>query len=150
MEAFRRLGARELYYSGVGLLEALWKVAKVIGGSEEELSRIEEGVTAIRGTMKLAPATGEAVRAAMRMYKLGRRDLVDDLLYSIAASGGLRLLTAGGELIRFVEGHGLPRQRAMPRGSLTFLPPRAKFAPSQVGLGKGSAPSDGGPNGGPG
>ena len=113
MEAFRRLGARELYYSEVGLLEALWKVVKVIGGSEEELSRIEEGVAAIRETMKPAPATGEAVRAAIRMYKLGHRDLVDDLLYSIAASGGLRLLTVDEELVRFVEGRGLPREHVL-------------------------------------
>ena len=86
---------------------------KVIGGSEEELSRIEEGVTAIKETVKQAPITGEAVRTAIRMYRMGHRDLIDDLLYSIAASGGLRLITVDEELVRFVEDHGLPRGHVM-------------------------------------
>lgn len=63
--------------------------------------------------MKQAPITGEAVRGAIRMYRMGHRDLVDDPLFSIAASGGLRLLTLDEELVRFMEDHGLPREHVM-------------------------------------
>ncbi|MMZ71798.1 hypothetical protein D1872_354100 [compost metagenome] len=60
--------------------------------------------------MNHAPIDGKAVENAVYMYKLGHRDLVDNLLYSIALSRGLRLLTVDGELEAFIEEHGLPRQ----------------------------------------
>ena len=37
--------------------------------------------------MRLVPAAGEAMRTAALMYRLGYWGVVDDLLYSIAASG---------------------------------------------------------------
>ncbi|MCE4613471.1 MAG: PIN domain-containing protein [Desulfurococcales archaeon] len=109
MRAFRKLGRYELYYSDLSILEALWKILKVVRGLDEEVSRIEEGVTAIKETMKHAPVDGEAVRSAIRMYMMGHRDMIDNLLLSIAASRGLKLLTVDEDLIDFAKRHGLAR-----------------------------------------
>ena len=110
MEAFHRLHAHTLYYSDLSILEALWKIVKTIRGLREEIDRIVEGVEAIRRTMEHAPVSGKAVEQAIKMYKLGHRDIIDNLLYSIAASGDMKLLTVDEELVRFIEEHSLPRK----------------------------------------
>ncbi len=107
MRAFHKLSSYKLYYSDLSLLEALWKIVKVNRGTKEELARIEEGVRAIRETMNYAPIDEGAVKIAAHMYRLGHRDLIDDLLYAIALSSNLRLLTVDEELARFVRKHGL-------------------------------------------
>ncbi len=86
----------------------------MIRGSPDEISRIKEGVTAIRETMKHAPVTGEAVENAIRMYMLGHKDMIDNLLLSIAAMMNLRLLTVDRELAEFARRHGLGGNIAAP------------------------------------
>ena len=111
MRAFHKLGPYELYYNDISILEALWKIVKVVRGSEEEFSRIREGIIAIRETLNYVPLDEKAVENAMRMYKLGHRDMIDNLLYSIAMSKGLRLLTVDEDLVSFVEKRNLARDR---------------------------------------
>ena len=106
MKAFQKLKSCELYYSDISVLEALWKIVKVIKGSEEELSRIEEGIKAMRETMKHASIDEQAIKSAMQMCRLGHRDMIDNLLYSIATSKNLRLLTVDEDLINFIKRHG--------------------------------------------
>ena len=109
MRAFQRLGSYELYYNDISVLEALWKIVKVIKGTRKELQRIKEGVIAIKKTMKYAPISGEVVEKAIHMYKLGHKDMIDNLLYSTAIVNKLKLLTVDRELIEFVEKHDLVR-----------------------------------------
>ena len=105
MEAFHKLGFYELYYSDISLLEALWKIVKTIRVSEEEITRIKEGIRALRSTAKHVSIEEEAVENAINMYKLGHRDMIDNLLYSIAKTGKLKLLTVDKSLIEFIEKH---------------------------------------------
>lgn len=109
MKAFQKLDSYELYYNDVSILEALWKIIKVIEGTEEQLSRIEEGIRAIRSTMKHALLDEEAVKNAIQMYKLGHRDIIDNLLYSIATTKKLKLLTVDDDLVKFIKKHGLAK-----------------------------------------
>ena len=109
MRTFCKLSSYELYYNDVSVLEALWKIVKVVKGVEEELSRIVEGITAIRETMKYAAIDGKAVENAVYMYKLGHKDMVDNLLYSVAVSRNLKLLTIDKDLVEFLEKHSLAR-----------------------------------------
>ncbi len=109
MRAFQRLGSYELYYNDISILEALWKIVKVIKGTRKELQRIKEGVIAIKETMKYAPINEEVVEKAIHMYKLGHKDMIDNLLYSTAIVNKLKLLTVDRELVEFVEKHNLAR-----------------------------------------
>jgi len=110
MEAFHKLGFYELYYSDISLLEALWKIVKTIRGSEEEITRIKEGIRALRSTAKHVNVEEEAVENAINMYKLGHRDMIDNLLYSIAKTEKLKLLTTDKNLIEFIEKHKHPKE----------------------------------------
>ena len=121
MNAFQRLYAHTLYYNDISILEALWKIVKVIKGERSEIERILEGIIAIRNTMEYAPINEKAIENSISMYKLGHRDMIDNLLYSIALSEGLRLLTVDKELINFIEKHGLPRQYILTPKELTQI-----------------------------
>ena len=123
MEAFERLGFYTLHYSELSLLEASWKIVKVIKGSEEEISRVIEGVKAIRNTMNSVSIDEESFECAIKMYKLGHKDMIDNLLYSMAIAKKLRLLTVDKELIEFVRRHGLPRERIVTPEELSRPPP---------------------------
>ena len=105
MEAFHKLSLYELYYSDISLLEALWKIAKTIKGSKEETARIKEGIKALRSTAKQVNIEEKAVENTINMYKLGHKDMIDNLLYSTAKTGKLKLLTVDKSLIKFIEKH---------------------------------------------
>lgn len=107
MKAFHKLSSYELYYNDISILEALWKIVKIVKGTREELSRIEEGVTAIRETMRYASIDGKTIENAMYMYRLGHKDMIDNLLYSIAISKKLKFLTVDSDLTKFVKKHNL-------------------------------------------
>ena len=109
MRAFQKLGSYELYYNDISLLEALWKIVKVIEGTEKQISRIKEGIRAIEDTMIHVSIDGASIENAIYMYKLGHKDMVDNILYSIALSKNLKLLTVDKELIEFVNKHDLAR-----------------------------------------
>ncbi len=108
IKAFLKLKGYELYYSDLSILEALWKIIKKIKGTKEEVDRVKEGIVAIRETMKKSVINEEAAQKAMEMYLLGHKDMVDNLLYSIALTQGLKLLTVDTRLLRFVKGKKLP------------------------------------------
>ena len=109
MKVFKKLGEYELYYNDLSILEALWKIVKKIKGTKEEIQRITEGIKAINDTMKHANINEKAVRNAIKMYQLGHRDLIDNLLYSTALYNKIKLLTIDIKLIQFIEKHKLPR-----------------------------------------
>ena len=112
MKAFHKLSFYNLYYNDLSLLEALWKIVKIIKTSDQ-VSRVTEGVRAIRDSMKYAPLDEKAVENAIYMNRLGHKDMIDNLLYSIAVSRRLKLLTVDDTLIEFVEEHKLAREYIM-------------------------------------
>ncbi len=109
MKIFHKLKSYEIHYNEISILEALWKIVKEIKGEEEEISRIMDGIKAIRETIKHTPIDDKAVSNAILMYQLGHRDMIDNLLYSIALSRKLTLLTVDKKLIEFVKEHNLPK-----------------------------------------
>jgi len=109
MDVFPKLRNYIIYYNEIGIIEALWRIVKVVG-NKGDLKVVLDGIDAIRNTFEYAYIDSEAVENAVKMYRLGHRDMIDNVLYSIALSEDLKLLTIDNELIRFIEGHGLPRE----------------------------------------
>ncbi len=62
-----------------------------------------EGIKAIKDTLQHVVIDEKAVQTAIHMYRLGHRDIIDNLLYSIALSKKLKLLTVDAELLEFVR-----------------------------------------------
>ena len=110
MNAFQKLDKYVLYYNEISILEVLWKIMKVIDGSDEEIARVLEGVRAIRKTIENIVIDDETVENAMKIYNLGHRDMIDNLLYSLAAANKLRLLTVDDKLLKFIEEHKLQKE----------------------------------------
>jgi predicted nucleic acid-binding protein len=109
MKAFTKLRNHTIYYSDLSLLEALWKIVKKIKGINEEIERIREGIVAIMNTFNHVMINEDSIEYAVKMYMLGHRDMIDNLLYATALSNNMRLLTVDKELIEFIEKQGLPR-----------------------------------------
>jgi predicted nucleic acid-binding protein len=101
-----RLRDYELYYSELSLLEALWKIVKVV--SFDKLDIVLEGLTLIRRDLRLAQVNEKAVKTALELYRLGHRDLIDNLLYGISLSQNLKFLTIDRELVSFVKSNNYP------------------------------------------
>ncbi len=97
---FRRF---EVYYLEAGLLEALWKVLKLV--PVDKLGRVETGIKAIRRTYHLLTPRPEAFTEAAQVYHAGHRDYIDSLHYTAARVEGIPLLTIDYSFLRFLEEH---------------------------------------------
>ena len=109
MDVFPKLRNYIIYYNEISIIEALWRIVKVVG-NKGDLKVVLDGIDAIRNTFEYAYIDSEAVENAVEMYRLGHRDMVDNILYSIALSEDLKLLTIDNELIKFIEEHEFPRE----------------------------------------
>jgi len=104
-----KLSRFTVYYSDLSILEAMWKIVKLIKrGSEKE--RVEQGLRAIRATFHLLSPDVEAISMAIDMYMKGHKDLIDNLLYSMAAKNKILFLTVDKELIDFISMNAYPTQ----------------------------------------
>jgi predicted nucleic acid-binding protein len=104
MYSLPKLRGAELFYSELSILEAMWKAVKIV--KKEDFGVILEGLRLIRRDLKIARVDDKAVDLALSFYLMGHRDLVDNLLYGIAASQNMKFLTMDEALKRFVKEHG--------------------------------------------
>jgi predicted nucleic acid-binding protein len=117
MNSIEKLRGYRVYFSEISILEALWKIVKKIreassgeGYSDKNhvVEAVIEGVRVIRRDFNKAEITEKAVREAVKLYLLGHRDLVDNILYGIAVTqGDMRFLTIDEKLKDFVKSRNL-------------------------------------------
>ena len=99
----------ELFYSKFSILEALWVAAKLMGNGSFEMDRFVQGLRSIErgGRYKEAREGHEIFKDALELYKLGHRDMIDNLLYGTSVDLGLKLLTLDAKLREFIQRKGL-------------------------------------------
>ncbi len=114
MDVIPLLRRCEVFYSDLSILELLWKIAKLVG-SESELEIVVRGIELVRRSFARVGIDEKAVEIAIKLYRAGHRDLVDNLLYGVSVSQGLRFLSIDRTLRRFVVENGFVD---------TFLSPR--------------------------
>jgi predicted nucleic acid-binding protein len=100
-EAIKYFYDVEVYYTEVSVLEAMWKVMKIIPA--EELNIVENGINAIRNTYMQIVPDGSSFFQAYLLYQKGHRDFIDDLLYAVSKQKGILFLTIDGEFINFLK-----------------------------------------------
>ncbi|GBF09927.1 hypothetical protein apy_16520 [Aeropyrum pernix] len=100
---FRKL---EVYYLEVALLEAVWRILKIVG--RERLERVRIGIEAIRKTYHIAEPPPKAYIGAIEIYDKGHRDYIDALHYSVATALGIKFLTIDSKFIEFLGNNGYP------------------------------------------
>ena len=104
MEAIKYFHMAEIYYLEVSILEAMWKIIKVVPASK--LDRVREGIEAIMETYKQVDPHPQAYIDAYRLYHEGHRDYIDNLIYATSQKLHIPLLTADREFIDFLKENG--------------------------------------------
>jgi len=104
MEAIKYFHMAEIYYLEESILEAMWKIIKVVPASK--LDRVREGIEAIMETYKQVDPHPQAYIDAYRLYHEGHRDYIDNLIYATSQKLHLPLLTADREFIDFLKEKG--------------------------------------------
>ena len=116
MNCIEKLRDYEVYYSELSILEALWKITKKIRelSSGQNYNRndvveiVVNGIRAIRRDLNRAEIAEEAVKEAIKLYMLGHRDLIDNILYGITATQeDMKFLTIDESLKAFIKSRNL-------------------------------------------
>jgi len=111
LECFGRLVEKkaELYYSSFSILESLWIAIRLMRDKSLDVERFNEGLRSIieGGRYIKVKESSEAFREALRLYSLGSRDMIDNILYASSSILGLKLLTLDRELKEFIRKRGL-------------------------------------------
>ena len=106
----------EIYYSRYSVLESLWVVAGLLKNGEFDEKRFSLGLRSITdgGRYRLLEEGAHAYSEGLRLYRLGHRDMIDNILYASSISHGLRFLTLDKELKNFIEDIGLEYNLMVP------------------------------------
>ncbi|MEM0494319.1 MAG: PIN domain-containing protein [Thermofilum sp.] len=104
----------EVFYSRFSILESLWVVAKLTRGEVDEAFSIGLRSVVESGRYREVKEDAWVFREALRLYALGHRDMIDNLLYASSLRYGLQLLTLDRELKEFVRRNGLKDTLVLP------------------------------------
>lgn len=116
-EGLKKLsGVAELYYSNFGILESLWVAARLAKTGRFDEERFRRGLKSIfeGDRYKRAEEGYEVFDMALKLYTLGHKDMVDNLLYATSLNLDLRLLTVDLGLRKFLKGKGLKDVTILP------------------------------------
>lgn len=99
----------EIYYSHFSILEALWVAARLAAVSSFDPESFSLGLRSIVEGDRYVKTKedSETFSGALRLYMLGHRDMVDNVLYSDSVRLDLKLLTLDNELESFIHEKGL-------------------------------------------
>jgi len=104
----------EVFYSRFSILESLWVVAKLTRGKVDEAFSVGLRSVVESGRYREVKEDAWVFREALRLYALGHRDMIDNLLYASSLRYGLQLLTLDRELKEFVRRNGLKDTLVLP------------------------------------
>ncbi|MCK4400199.1 PIN domain-containing protein [Candidatus Bathyarchaeota archaeon] len=99
----------EIYYSRFSVLESLWVVVRLLRNGAFDGDRFSLGLRSVTdgGRYRLLEEGAHAYSEGLRLYRLGHRDMIDNILYASSVSHGIRFLTLDKELEEFIEDMGL-------------------------------------------
>jgi predicted nucleic-acid-binding protein len=101
IEAVKHFHSAEVHYLEVSVLEAMWKVIRVV--PPEKLKVIEEGINAIQNTYTTSVPRPSSYAKALMLYRKGHRDFIDNLLYAVSVEEEVFFLTIDEAFISFLK-----------------------------------------------
>jgi len=98
----------QLHYSSFNILECLWQLART---GREEASSLEPTKLGLRSIIegRRYIKTSEDSRLfneALGLYRMGHRDMIDNILYAVSLHGSFRFLTVDNTLQEFITSKG--------------------------------------------
>ena len=99
----------EVYYSRFNVLESLWVAARLSTSAAFDREIFSTGLRSIieGGRYGKVEEDSETFNDALRLYMLGHKDMVDNILYASSTRLNLKLLTLDNELKGFIRQRGL-------------------------------------------
>jgi len=99
----------EIYYSRFSVLESLWVTARLLRDGVFDGERFSLGLRSVvdGGRYKVLEEDAHIYGEGMRLYRLGHRDMIDNILYASSVSHGLSFMTLDRELGGFIGEMGL-------------------------------------------
>ena len=119
LEAVKCFYLVDVCFTEVNVLEAMWKVLKVI--PEEKLNLVYRGFSAIKETYTLVDVPPSAHVKACEMFFKGHRDYIDNLLYATAYEKNMSFLTNDQEFVSFLSSAGYPTGFVLTPSKLLML-----------------------------
>ena len=106
----------EIYYSRFSILESLWIATRLIKNTTFDIERFTYGLKSIMqsGRYKSVNETPEIFIKALKLYNLGHKDLIDNILYASSTHLNLKLLTLDAELKEFINNKKLEDSVILP------------------------------------
>jgi len=99
----------EIYCSRFSILETLWVAARLSSSVNFNGENFRLGLRSVvesRRYMK-AEEDSEIFNDALRLYMIGHKDMIDNILYASSTHINLKLLTLDTELKEFIHNKGL-------------------------------------------
>lgn len=93
----------QVFYSRFSILESMWVIARRVSGEVD--AAFTTGLRSILESGRYEKVEEDAwvFEEALRLYALGHRDMIDNILYASTLRYNLRLLTLDRELREFIE-----------------------------------------------
>jgi predicted nucleic acid-binding protein len=106
----------EIYYSRFSLLESLWVIARLMRDGTFNGDRFSLGLRSVvdGGRYRLLEEDAHSYGEGMRLYRLGHRDMIDNILYASSVSHGLGFMTLDREFREFLGEMGLKDNLVFP------------------------------------
>jgi PIN domain nuclease of toxin-antitoxin system len=98
-----------IYYSRFSILESLWVAAKLMKNRTLDTERFTQGLKSVMesGRYVKVEENVQTFIDAFKLYKLGHRDIMDNVLYATSINFNLNFLTRDTELREFIQSKGL-------------------------------------------
>lgn len=95
----------EIHYSRYSILESLWVAARIVSDQRVFHGCFELGLRSLLKSHRYAKVDEEPETfiPGLKLYKLGHKDIVDNLLYACSSYFDLKLLTVDKELRKLVR-----------------------------------------------
>jgi len=99
----------EIHYSRFNILESLWVAARLSTSAAFDGESFSLGLRSIveGGRYRKVEEDSRTFDDALRLYILGHKDMVDNILYASSTHLNLKLLTLDNELKEFIHERGL-------------------------------------------
>ena len=97
--------APEIYYSSFSILESLWVLSKTIEDAPSQLESFRIGLRSVMesGRYRRVNEDSKIMNEAFGLYKLGHKDMIDNILYASSIQLDLKLLTLDNDLKSFIQ-----------------------------------------------
>ncbi|MEM3404472.1 MAG: hypothetical protein QXJ17_08060 [Nitrososphaeria archaeon] len=107
----------EIYYSNFSVLESLWIATKYLNNQQFDEQRFDLGLKSLIESQryKLIKEDSKVFEYALKLYRLGHKDMIDNILYSNSIRFDNNFMTVDEELRKFIQNRKLNDTLVFPK-----------------------------------